>query len=157
MNDYMTKPFNPSELYNKITYYTKGATARRAAMPMPAPVPFTAVDFGAIDEIAGDDYDFKQRLIAVYIETLEECQAEYERTVTERNETDLRALSHKLYPTLTILSATALLEEFERGKSLIRCAAPAHELAASVQRMKGHCERLTGELESVSGFTELKD
>ncbi len=157
MNDYVTKPFNPSELYNKITYYTKGAAARRGEMPRPAPVSFSGVDFAAIDEIAGDDYDFRQRLIAVYIETLEECQTEYERTMTERNETDLRALSHKLYPTLTILSATALLEEFERGKSLIRGAAPAHELAASVQRMKGYCERLIGELENVSGFTELKD
>ena len=67
--------------------------------------------------------------------------------MTERNETDLRALKHKLYPTLTILAATALLEEFEKGKSLLRTVAPAHEVTASVVRMKDHCERLRIELE----------
>jgi PAS domain S-box-containing protein len=149
MNDYVTKPFNPSELYNKITYYTKGAAARRGESKWPAPVSFSTVDLQAIDEIAGDDHDFKQRLIAVYIETLQECRAEYQRTMTERNEPDLRALSHKMYPTLTILSATALLEEFEKGKDLLRGAAPAHEFTVSIRRMHEHCERLIRQLDSL--------
>jgi PAS domain S-box-containing protein len=157
MNDYVTKPFNPSELHNKITYYTRGAIARHGETARPAPVQFSSIDLQALDEIAGDDLDFKQRLIAVYIETVQECQAEYGRCMTERNETDLRALSHKMYPTLTILAADALLAEFENGKSLLRCAAPAHECTASVRRMNGHCARLVGELVAVPGFTALPD
>jgi CheY-like chemotaxis protein/two-component sensor histidine kinase len=149
MNDYVTKPFNPSELHNKITYYTKGAAARRGETPKRVPVQFSTVDLQAIDEIAGDDHDFKQRLIAVYIETLQECRAEYQRTMTERNEPDLRALSHKMYPTLTILSATGLLEEFEKGKALLRGDALTNEISASVSRMSDHCERLRKELESL--------
>jgi PAS domain S-box-containing protein len=149
MNDYVTKPFNPSELHNKITYYTKGAAARRGETPKRVPVQFSTVDLQAIDEIAGDDHDFKQRLIAVYIETLQECRAEYQRTMTERNEPDLRALSHKMYPTLTILSATGLLEEFEKGKALLRGDALTNEITASVSRMSDHCERLRKELESL--------
>jgi CheY-like chemotaxis protein len=148
MNDYVTKPFNPSELHNKITYYTRGA-ARRGDTPKPAPVQFPTIDLQALDEIAGDDHDFKQRLIAVYIETLQECRTEYQRTMTEGNETDLRALSHKMYPTLTILSAAGLLEEFERGKSLLRGLAPTPEIGASVRRVNDHCERLMRELESL--------
>jgi PAS domain S-box-containing protein len=149
MNDYVTKPFNPSELHNKITYYTKGAAAWREETPKPARVQFMTVDWQAIDEIAGDDYQFKQRLITVYIQTLHACQAEYHRTMTERNEPGMRALSHKMYPTLTILSATALLEEFEKGKALLRGAAPAYEVSVSIRRMTEQCERLMKELDSL--------
>jgi hypothetical protein len=54
-----------------------------------------------------------------------------------------------LYPTLTILSAKGLLEEFEKGKALLRGAAPAHEMNVSIRRMREHCERLMRELESL--------
>jgi hypothetical protein len=54
-----------------------------------------------------------------------------------------------MYPTLTILSATGLLEEFEKGKALLRGDALTNEISASVSRMSDHCERLRKELESL--------
>jgi CheY-like chemotaxis protein len=150
MNDYVTKPFNPPELYNKITYYTKAATSCTAEVPAGPRGKFDNSVLQAIDSIAGDDQDFKQRLIAVYIQALEECKSVYEQVLSIKDEPSLRELSHKMYPTLSILSANQLLEEFENGKAMLRGDYTEEDVAASIQRMIGYCERLTEELENLS-------
>lgn len=149
MNDYVTKPFNPSELHNKITYYTKGAHGRNPESLRPPHIRFNSIDLHAIGEIAGDDHDFKQRLICVYIQTLQECKTSYEQALSEGSEASLRALSHKMYPTLRILSATHLLDEFEKGKALLNGNLNEEAITASIRRMNVHCQTLMEELENL--------
>jgi TATA-box binding protein (TBP) (component of TFIID and TFIIIB) len=80
---------------------------------------------------------------------LEECKTAFEQALKERDKPALRELNHKMYPTLSILSASQLLEEFEKGKVLLSGAPKDEDIAASIRRMTEHCERLTEELKKL--------
>ncbi len=148
MNDYVTKPFIPSELYNKIVYYTRGVGAEPEPAPgLPKARPGT-IDLQAISEMAGDDILFRQRLIDVCIQTLQECKAVYQRALTAGDEQMLKALSHKMQPTLKILSANHLLEEIEKGKKLLQEQVNADDVSASIRRMASLCRDIVEELVS---------
>jgi CheY-like chemotaxis protein len=146
MNDYVTKPFVPSELYNKITYYTKTSSGAAGLPVEPEKGTFRSIDLQGIDEIAGDDTTFRQKLIEVYIQTLLECKQVYQQALSAEDEQMLRAMSHKMHPTLMILSANHLLEEIENGKKLLREKSSSGDLLVSIHRLTAHCENIINEL-----------
>ncbi len=155
MTDYVTKPFNPGELYGKIAHYAGVSLTEMTLEPEPVyEVQVSArrrlIDEHAMKELAGDDMEFRQRLINLYIRSFQECRVTYHRALTDRDLDSLRSMVHKMHPTLNILAATELIQELEKGKALLRQERmDIEQLIQSIGRIETLCNQIIDELEKI--------
>ncbi len=157
MTDYVTKPFNPRELYGKIAHYA-GISQENGTSVVYDHAPEAEIqnsdakllDHQAMEALAGDDADFRDRLISLYIKSFQDCKVTYHRALTERDLMLLRGMVHKMHPTLSILSANPLVLELERGKALLRQEPEdVEQIIFSIGRTEMLCNQIIAELERI--------
>ena len=158
MNDYVTKPFNPNELYVKIAKYTKSEVPP-ALMPEAAPVslpeaiavPTPAeqlIDFTALAQMVGNDATFRRELIQVYGTTFQEFIAEFRQMMSgPLNVDQLRQTAHKMKAVVLLLDAQRLDKEIEKAVTLAQQPEAVAAWQASAATVIHLCERVMQELE----------
>ncbi len=152
MNEYISKPFNPNELYSKILRFTEDAESLEidsnvpmiAAELMDKP---TLVRFERLEELAGDSAGFKQELIEKCMEALQTLPQTYNEAMTALNLEKVRKIEHKLRPTFYYFEPNELIEEIKRGVQLLEEKKKNTEaLFISVQRLEQLCLQVIDEL-----------
>lgn len=110
MNDYITKPFDPQELFSKIRQYTSHKPAGYKAAPEPAKQHTHLVNLDYLEEISASDKKFIQEMIRIFIkqtpgfiDTLHTaCLSAPVDWITIRN------MSHKLKATIAMMGISQL-------------------------------------------------
>ncbi len=158
MNDYVTKPFNPNELYVKIAKYTKSevppaliSEAAPVSLPESMVVPTPAeqlIDFTALAQMVGNDAAFRRELIQVYGTTFQEFIAEFRQMMDGSVNVDqLRQTAHKMKAVVLLLGAQCLDNEIEKAIMLAQQPEAAAAWQASAATVICLCERVMQELE----------
>lgn len=169
MNDYVTKPFNPNELYQKITRHTQlnshqvaPAIAEKEAYPAEnSNFAFPAqrlCSLKMIEELAGSDAAFRSEMIKTYISSLKEFASDYQLYLLETPDlSKFQFISHRIKAVLKIIEANTLINEIEEAGKLLQLETTRPERAASVQRVKQTCNALLQELEKNKAGYMLSD
>ena len=150
MNDYLSKPFNPNELYGKVAKYTsKDDPAVGPPKPGASTDPFeetsvetlVGINFDWFHQTATDDLDFARELTRLYVESLEEYQREYELALRDRNLGKLQSVNHKVQSVVQSLELKQIRAEAQHGEHLLGDDAVAESaLAQSCARITSLCE-----------------
>jgi len=124
MNDFLTKPYSPDDLYRIITRHARTASAARSAAPAPAAPP--AQRLRRIYEMAGSDQDFVVDMVLSCKKGLAELLEGATLALETHDEGELRAVIHKSKVLLELLDLADLRALLDRGKELLKNA-PAPE------------------------------
>lgn len=163
-SDLLTKPFEPQDLKHTILQQLEAAGKEfpdAAVKPQPftaeereeqdAPKPSSelAVDVSRYLEIAGENREVLDKLIANAIRALETYKREFTAAAREQSEEDLSDLVHKNTTSIHYVQANRLAKEIQKFRELM--AGPAEER----YRLKEQKQLVLKEFELV--IEELKD
>ncbi len=160
MNDYLPKPFNPKELYQKITKYvypskSGNVVASETGFIVPYSIqsapstPNHSVNFQAVMDMAPDDLDFQQDMAQIYVETFKELQQEYPAKLAQRDIDQLKDIRHKLHPTLKTLQLDDLLQLLHHAGEVAMIPGNQQELAVLSDKIQFGCEQVLTALQSI--------
>jgi PAS domain S-box-containing protein len=155
MTDYITKPFNPGELYGKIAHYTnQGIMAEftddfntdKRVVGSSHPV----ISYDSLAAISGDDKVFRQRLIDIYIRSFKNYKLAYQQAMRTKDESLLTEVTEKINPTLTILGAHSLIKELKASKEvLLSQGDDLADFTDFIERVENLCDEIIAQLAQV--------
>ncbi|NJO01670.1 MAG: hypothetical protein HC880_08235 [Bacteroidia bacterium] len=160
MNDCVTKPFTPKELYEKIAYNLQNKPETLPA-PVTTPAPLVAVEsvaptaqkpdkginFKKIIEISGGNKAFIHKYNDLTKKAFEQFANEYETSLRARDFDKLRKLNHNIRATVELLDLYYLDAEITKGKDLIQHEnTPENEIEASINLVKELCAQYAKDL-----------
>jgi CheY-like chemotaxis protein len=145
MNDFLTKPYRPADLFRVLTRFVRPAAGPLPVTPISAGPVYTGYAFPKIDELAEGDEAFKRQMKAACVVELEECSLNLRESILERDEARFRTTLHKAKPLFNLLG----LGELETALTAVRTT--IHSSADEAER-----GRLVREIEAVCGATERR-
>ncbi|MBU2884562.1 PAS domain S-box protein [Gilvimarinus agarilyticus] len=101
MTDYITKPFNPEELYKKILKNT-GKVLKRLVSPINDPISLR------LHELSEGDLDFKKELTQHYLDQYEGFMSSFSKAMKELDEKMLKEACYGIKTSNEVLEYTAL-------------------------------------------------
>jgi CheY-like chemotaxis protein len=119
MNAYLTKPFNPNELYLTIVKCINKTVSVSETLAKSEIRSDDAVNFDNILEITGDNPDFLKEFMDVALESMEELIGNYERYLQTFDLNGIRETKHKHTPLMEMLNLHQLKKGFDDSKALI--------------------------------------
>lgn len=123
MNDYISKPFSPQELYKKIMSY---------AIPLPDMNLEESRFFRIINSLSDGDSEFSLTLAGLYIENFREFQEKAKEAIDFRDSHGFSQHLHKTKTTLLTLELSGIVEKLKIiGESIIQMDAGERSLAKS--------------------------
>ncbi len=152
MSEYVSKPFNPNELYSKILRFTEDVEYLEIEPNAPIILAElidepTLVRFERLEELAGDSPEFKQELIEKCIGALQNLPEAYNIAMNEQSLDRVQKIEHKLRPTFYYFEPEELVAEIKRGIELLQLETmDAEALFISAQRTEQLCLQVIDEL-----------
>lgn len=106
MNDYLSKPFNEVELYNKIL----SLLPEESKMAITSNQKPTAgiYDFSKLHQISNGNKDFEKKLLAVFIDTVPESIDKLRASCMDGNTENISKTAHKLKTTINAMGIEQL-------------------------------------------------
>jgi CheY-like chemotaxis protein len=119
MNDYLSKPFTPEDLYNKLFEDLKLSAATPTKPPV---VESTLYDLDYLRNVSGNNTEFIQEMIQTFTDTMPVSIERLEDAIANHNWEELSRVIHQIKPSLTLLgihklkdTAVILEEEFKKA------------------------------------------
>lgn len=165
MIDYISKPFNPRDLHDKIVKYVSGNQPLKVLSPVvkteakaevaqvvvvvpEAPKPAEVerevrnkntpiITFDAIIAMQPEDVAFHKEMAEIYLESFKEIQLKYPALLLANDVAGMKALRHRTQPTLQFLQATELQWLLANTDELQGEAANTH-----AQLIEQECEKV---------------
>jgi len=145
MNDYISKPFHPSEFYQKITFYLKTPEEQEDLKAQIVELPH--LNRESLLGIINGSEEFFDQFVEMTEAALIEFTRAYEICLPEFNLQALRENAHKIKATLKLIGADALMAEIARGKQLAQQkSTPVLLTDQSVMRVKALAQQIVVEL-----------
>lgn len=148
MNDMVTKPFDPHNLYQKIAAYLDNTSQRESAADMLSngrepglKTPY----FNKLDELAEGDRIFGIELMEMYVDTLINLKNSYQEAFDQQAEKELSFVLHKHKTGIELLKLEKLKEITNTGKLIIGSPNMA-ERHAHLQEFGTELDRIINEL-----------
>lgn len=139
MNDYVTKPFNPNELYQKIYRLTHPHPAPEEALPAPEPAAApeqASFSLDGLEELIGQDEAARRQILEYCITALREFNQDYRRYLVEApDEARIRFINHRIKSTLNMIKAAELLKELAQAEDCLQGPEPHQAAARSAARV----------------------
>jgi len=109
MNDYLSKPFTPNQLFQKIQAFFQVEASEAAPTEAAATnvLSHPRIDAAALDALYGGDLDYVQEMFGVFLELSPDFQ-EWRGSAARQDWVELARLSHKLKPTFGMVGASDL-------------------------------------------------
>lgn len=100
MNDFLIKPFNPLELYNKIKKYGK---TQKSSQKWPRKAQTSELDISGIQKISDGDSHFLLELLNLCVEQFKSLPNQLTEAIKDQDLTEARNLIHKINPSIKML------------------------------------------------------
>ncbi len=153
MNDCVTKPFQPEELYGKMLRLM-------GDLPVPAPYPDQslntivtvaavepALNYRKIQELTAGNEEFQQLLTRSYVNLFRQLKEDYSYALLSRNPEKLRFILNYIEPPFTFLEVTQLKDEILKGSRILEKDSFSEKaLRRSVDRVSVCCDQLANQL-----------
>lgn len=143
VNDILSKPFRPDDLYAIIQKYLRkqpvSAKVKNTTDPTATDNPLqenVLVRFDKITELAGNDADFHRQLTTLCISSLHEFRKVFRDALLKRNVAQADSVLHKMKQVLIMLEIQPLQEEIELAKTRLKNRrTPMNQLKLSISRI----------------------
>jgi len=120
MSDFVTKPFNPSELYNKIAKIVGEDTNSRTREEVSKPkIEKDIINTKKVESIADGDLNFMNKMYTAYAHELKRLIVTYQNIIQNRDEAMYRSLRHKMTASFDLFGAKPLREEMSKTAVLL--------------------------------------
>lgn len=147
MNDHVTKPFAPNDLFNKIAKYTQDKTVTPPSNFSPNYQKASmSIIYNKILGLAGGNAQFANELIAGYIESFQSLSLDYKKALSGRNLEKVRFIAHKNKSSIGLLGFESLIKEVRNGVELLKSEANDKIIQASIQKVETACINIVKDL-----------
>jgi PAS domain S-box-containing protein len=156
MNGYVTKPFQPDDLYRTMSELLAGTriTANSPAPEMPSAAetvpepPAARLNYGKIVGLTAGNEEFQQLLTGSYLGLFRQLKADYRKALLARDPEQLKFITNYITPPFSFLEVTGMKDEIARGTALVENPrTPERLLLQSAAYIDGGCDALITELE----------
>lgn len=145
MNDYISKPFHPQELYQKIIYHFPN----NFNQPTPVDLNKTktvvknasdsqVIQLEKITRFSLGDQAFERELINIYLKTFRQLPEQVRHYAEQGNAEQLRAIVHKVKPSLQSLAAKEIEKSLRNILKKVQRNQPTNEDLQQLAKMSAH-------------------
>lgn len=165
MNDYVSKPFQPNDLYCKmLKYYTQSESIVSNVPETQTQASNTsstlASDFNLAKyfEITHDDPSMYQDLLKLTFREFNNFMMDYREGMEQRDLNRIRSLVHKSSPTMQLLEFNGLIHESSQGKHILHHPNPEDNwISKNIKEVEKHCLALLHELSQRASISAHPD
>lgn len=148
MNDFISKPFNPDDLFQKmIGLLPPENEAEEEAGPPENP--FIWIDPKEVDELAEGDKAFKLELIDIFFQTVPEAMKKMQIAVREQDWEALYQTEHGAKPSFYLFGIRDSAELIEGIESRIKAKKGYDEIPQLLDTLESHLHNALEELEAL--------
>lgn len=147
MNDFITKPFNPKELYAKLLKYTSARYAADQTPKLTSPLKYQHIDLNYLEDISASDKDFIKEMIRLFMKQTPGFLEILQRATETADWANIRYMAHKIKATIAMMGIAELqpiilqLEKYASQESHLA------EVALLVKKVTSICHEVFEELE----------
>jgi PAS domain S-box-containing protein len=151
INDYITKPFDPSFLFkkiednlglnNKVNYIT----GRKSATKME---PTKIIDLTYLKEASGNNKKFLKEMIGIFLAQTPGLIANLHETSKAEDWVEFRKIMHKVKPTITMMGIHELEPEVVNIDNAVKKGIEIEKLPVMLERFENLCNQAYLELKS---------
>lgn len=164
MNDYISKPFNPKQLYQKVVKLTNATfedeltteepntLATETTQPTEAETSgnkHTTLDLTFLDETTDGDAELKTMLVEIILREAPDELAQMKQLCAEQNWVRLGAIAHKFKSNITYMGLHTIIETIKNIQLYAEQRSHLDELPNMVQNVKATCEKGLEELKTL--------
>ncbi|MDN5204830.1 ATP-binding protein [Fulvivirgaceae bacterium BMA10] len=120
MNDYVPKPFNPSDLYKKINKYTQKSAPVDNKKKMLDKDQNNLVNFVKLDELVKDNSQFLRELCDSYFKMLNKFKIDYKEALTKTDIKKFNEITHNIISTVKFFEINMLEKEISKAKKYVK-------------------------------------
>lgn len=152
MNDYISKPFKPEELFSKIAVLVgAGMLEEQPLIPnsnsMISTVNGTHLyNLDKLREMAGNDQDFIQKMVDMFLTQAPDMLAKISEHLNNEDYKKLRDIAHKMKPSLDFMGISSLHAEIRKIEKYAEARSNLSELPGLVQLLKQTTETVCDQL-----------
>ncbi len=154
MNDYISKPFKESELYQVVKMHMKqeikqtvAAAAENKNTQALADNAYTMVNFNELKEMARNNLDFMKEMIGLFLEKNPQDLAELEKALASADLNAVRATAHRMKTSVGFMGLKALSEPLAQIEMMAE-QADAQNIPHLFEQVKKDCLLATREFKS---------
>ncbi|POY34799.1 hypothetical protein C3K47_18345 [Solitalea longa] len=119
MNAYLTKPFDPHDLYLTIVKCLNHSHTFTDIQIQPETMNKEVVDFSKILEITEDNPDFLREFLEIAIDSVNELTGNYETFLRRNDLSGIRETNHKHTPLMEMMNLSPFKRGFEEAKAML--------------------------------------
>lgn len=148
MTDFITKPFTPHDLYDKITKNLNVTLKQSKGKKIKQEPGVHQADLQQIvNEFSAGDEEFKKELTKLYIQNIVELKATYIDALDQKDEDTARKITHKMQTTLKTLRCDALIDQLNNGIDLIQDNLSTDTLSEEINKV---IDKLLNDLKAIT-------
>ncbi|MBL3658490.1 response regulator [Fulvivirga sediminis] len=119
MNDFVSKPFNPKDLFEKISQnLNKELSKTNSASPKPKPKP-QFINLAKLEALADKNIPLMIKLLQTFTQEMMKFKDRYIEAMKQKDIDALKSAHHKISPTLKMLEIRLLETQIAKGEDLL--------------------------------------
>ncbi|MDJ1468633.1 response regulator [Cytophagaceae bacterium DM2B3-1] len=161
MNDYVLKPFQPEDLFSKLSKYSDFTENPPIAIQETVITPTVSVyrptlNYQKIVDLTEENIEYRSLLTHSYIRLFKQLKVDYETTLLSADLGQLRFILNYIEPPFTFLEVTGIKEEIMFGMRLVENpVSDSKIIRRTIERVQSYCDMLSQELEEKLMLTKL--
>ncbi len=139
MNDCLSKPFTPEDLYNKLSHFKRNGSSKKKKKQVEGS--FQNIDLGYLQKMSNNNQKFIDEMLAAFLKSIPQSIDEIKSHEETKEWNALARAVHKLKPSLTLMGLHAakeqalMLEELaKQGKNTAVIKAHSKELCEKLNK-----------------------